>query len=154
MVSMIEQVGNDIRSTLVADSEFSVAKGWAVFQVDKDEDEDVDIEYNVPNVIYGAESIPTEYFMDSSRMMSAMFTLLINITEFTTDDTGLTKKRLVNYKLDKLQDILNDMTFSSITPIQFDTATGETAAKIPIAEDDFLYRGTVQMNIQYLDETT
>ena len=154
MSSMVEQVGDDIRAAIVGNADFSTGNGWTVFQVDKDEDEDVDVEYDVPNVIYGAESTPTEYFMDSTRLMTAMFTFVVNISEFTTDGSGLTKKRLVNYKLDQHQDVLNDMTFSSVIPTEFNTNAGETAARIPINEDDFLYRGTVQMSVQFLDETT
>ena len=154
MVSaMIEQVADDVRTAIVGDSEFSVVNGWTVFQVDKDQDEDADLEYDVPNVIYGAQSVPTDYFMDGSRMMTVTFTFVLSVSEFTTDSTSLTKKRLVNYKLDKLQNILNDMTFSSVTAIQFDTSGGEMAAVVPVGEDEFLYRGTVGMNIQFLDET-
>ena len=150
---MVEQVGDDIRTAIVGDSEFNTSSGWTVFQIDKDQDEDVDNEYDVPNIIYGAQSIPVDYFMDSSRIMSTGFTFVMNLSEFTTDSSGLTKKRLVNYKLDKLQDILNDMSFTSVTPINFNTSPGEIAAAIPLREDEFLYRGTVSMNVEYLDET-
>ena len=154
MVSaMIEQVGDDIKTAILASSEFNTASGWTIIHSAKDEDEDVDYEYDVPNIIYGAESVPTDYFMDGSRIMTYSFTFVVNLSEFTTDSTSLTRRRLVNYKLDKLQDLLNDMTFSSITPIQFTTSGGEGAAMVPMGEDSFLYRGSVVMEIDWLDET-
>ena len=154
MVSaMIEQVGDDIKTAITGDSEFNTASGWNIIHSAKDEDEDMDFEYDVPNIIYGAESVPTEYFMDGSRIMSSDFTFVMNLSEFTTDSSNLTRKRLVNYKLDKLQNILNDMTFSSVTPIQFNTGGGEMTAAVPIGEDDFLYRGSMTMSVEWLDET-
>ena len=150
---MIEQVGDDIKTAITGNSQFNTASGWNIIHSQKDEDEDVDFEYDVPNIIYGAESVPTEYFMDGSRIMTSDFTFVLNLSEFTTDDSNLTRKRLVNYKLDKLQDILNDMTFSSVTPIQWNTTGGETAASVPIGEDEFLYRGSVTMSVEWLDET-
>ena len=144
MVSaMIEQVGDDIKTAITGDSEFNTASGWNIIHSAKDEDEDMDFEYDVP----------TEYFMDGSRIMSSDFTFVMNLSEFTTDSSNLTRKRLVNYKLDKLQNILNDMTFSSVTPIQFNTGGGEMTAAVPIGEDDFLYRGSMTMSVEWLDET-
>ncbi len=150
---MIEQVGDDIKTAITGNSEFNTSSGWTVIHAQKDEDEDVDYEYDVPNIIYGAESVPTDYFMDGSRIMTSDFTFMVNLSEFTTDSTSLTRKRLVNYKLDKLQDILNDMAFTSVTPIQFNTTGGEGAAAVPVGEDEFLYRGTMTMSVEWLDET-
>ena len=57
MVSaMIEQVGDDIKTAITGDSEFNTASGWNIIHSQKDEDEDVDFEYDVPNIIYGYTS--------------------------------------------------------------------------------------------------
>ena len=151
-ISMIETVEDDIKTALNAETSFLQAN-FTFFSSENDEGEDVDFEYDVPNIIYGAESVPTDYFMDGSRIMTSDFTFMVNLSEFTTDSTSLTRKRLVNYKLDKLQDILNDMAFTSVTPIQFNTTGGEGAAALPVGEDEFLYRGTMTMSVEWLDET-
>ena len=52
MVSaMVEQVADDLKTSIIADSEFNTASGWTICNAVKDEDEDVDYEYDVPNII-------------------------------------------------------------------------------------------------------
>ena len=46
------------------------------------------------------------------------------------------------------------MTFSSATVIEFNSTVGETSARVPVGEDEFLYRGALGMNVTYLDATT
>ena len=152
---MIETVEDDIKTALNAESSF-LQPNFTFFSAENDEGEDVDFEYNVPNIIYGNESTPVDYFMDGTRMMMSDFIFQINIGQFNTitvGGTALTRKRLVNYALDKLQKTLNDMTFSSVDVIEFNTTAGETSAKVPIGEDEFLYRGALGMNITYIDAT-
>ena len=147
--AMIEHVEDDIKTAIDATGSFS---DFTLYSVENDEDEDTDFEYDVPNIIYGSEGSPVDYFMDGSRMMSTDIILQVNVDQFSTINS-LTRKRLVNYTLDILQDALNDMSFSNITPIEFNTALGETAARVPIGEDEFIYRGSVGMSITYLDNT-
>ena len=45
------------------------------------------------------------------------------------------------------------MTFSNVTVIEFNTTVGETAAQVPIGEDEFLYRGALGMSVTYVDAT-
>jgi len=154
-ISMIETVEDDIKTALNAESSF-IQPNFTIFSAENDEDEDVDFEYDVPNIIYGNESTPVDYFMDGTRMFSSEFVFQVNVNEFnsiTVGGTALTRKRLVNYALDKLQKTLNDMTFSNVTVVEFNTTLGETAAQVPINEDEFLYRGALGMNVTYIDET-
>ena len=152
---MIETVEDDIKTALNAESSF-IQPNFTIFSAENDDDEDVDFEYNVPNIIYGNESTPIDYFMDGTRMFSSEFVFQVNVSEFisiTVGGTALTRKRLVNYALDKLQKTLNDMTFSNVDVVEFNTTVGETSAKVPIGEDEFLYRGALGMTITYVDET-
>ena len=152
---MIETVEDDIKTALNAESSF-IQPNFTIFSAENDEDEDVDFEYNVPNIIYGNESTPVDYFMDGTRMFSSEFVFQVNVNEFnsiTVGGTALTRKRLVNYALDKLQKTLNDMTFSNVSVIEHNTTVGETSAKVPIGEDEFLYRGAVGMAVTYIDTT-
>tara|TARA_X000001382_G_scaffold112511_1_gene89804 strand:+ start:403 stop:876 length:474 start_codon:yes stop_codon:yes gene_type:complete len=154
-ISMIETVEDDIKTALNAETSFLQAN-FTFFSSENDDGEDVDFEYDVPNIIYGNESTPVDYFMDGTRMMMSDIVFQINIGEFTTitvGGTALSRKRLVNYALDKLQKTLNDMTFSNVDVIEFNTTAGETSAKVPIGEDEFLYRGMLGMNVTYLDAT-
>ena len=154
-ISMIETVEDDIKTALNAESSF-IQPNFTIFSAENDEDEDVDFEYDVPNIIYGNESTPVDYFMDGTRMFSSDFVFQVNVNEFnsiTVGGTALTRKRLVNYALDKLQKTLNDMTFSNVDVIEFNTTMGETAAQVPIGEDEFLYRGALGMTITYIDAT-
>jgi len=84
-------------------------------------------------------------------MMSTDISFSINVTENDTIN-GLTRKRCVNYLMDKLQESLDAMTFSNVTPIEFNSSGGQIAGKAQIGEDEFIYRGSVLMNITYLDE--
>jgi len=143
-----EKLLEDIDTALVASGNFS---SLTIYNVDLDEDEDTDYEFDVPNIIYGIESIPTDYFMDGSRMMLTDVSFNVNVAEFDTIN-GLTRKRCVNYLMDKLQETIDDMTFSTVTPIEFSSAAGQQAAKAQVGEDEFVYRGSVSMNISYLDE--
>ena len=152
---MVETVEDDIKTALNAESSF-IQPNFTIFSAENDEDEDVDFEYDVPNIIYGNESTPVDYFMDGTRMFSSEFVFQVNVNEFnsiTVGGTALTRKRLVNYALDKLQKTLNDMTFSNVDVVEFNTTVGETSAKVPINEDEFLYRGALGMSITYIDET-
>ena len=152
---MIETVEDDIKTALNAESSF-IQPNFTIFSAENDEDEDVDFEYDVPNIIYGNESTPVDYFMDGTRMFSSEFVFQVNVNEFnsiTVGGTALTRKRLVNYALDKLQKTLNDMTFSNVDVIEFNTTMGETAAQVPIGEDEFLYRGALGMSVTYVDTT-
>ena len=154
-ISMIETVEDDIKTALNAESSF-IQPNFTIFSAENDEDEDIDFEYDVPNIIYGNESTPVDYFMDGTRMFSSEFVFQVNVNEFnsiTVGGTALTRKRLVNYALDKLQKTLNDMTFSNVSVIEHNTTVGETAAKVPIGEDEFLYRGAVGMAVTYIDTT-
>ena len=154
-ISMVETVEDDIKTALNAESSF-IQPNFTIFSAENDDDEDVDFEYNVPNIIYGNESTPVDYFMDGTRMFSSEFVFQVNVNEFnsiTVGGTALTRKRLVNYALDKLQKTLNDMTFSNVSVIEHNTTVGETSAKVPIGEDEFLYRGALGMNVTYIDET-
>jgi len=143
-----EKLLEDIDTALIASGNFS---SLTIYNVDLDEDEDTDYEFDVPNIIYGIESIPTDYFMDGSRMMLTDVSFNVNVAEFDTIN-GLTRKRCVNYLMDKLQETIDDMTFSTVTPIEFSSAAGQQAAKAQVGEDEFVYRGSVSMNISYLDE--
>ena len=154
-ISMIETVEDDIKTALNAESSF-IQPNFTIFSAENDEDEDVDFEYDVPNIIYGNESTPVDYFMDGTRMFSSEFVFQVNVNEFnsiTVGGTALTRKRLVNYALDKLQKTLNDMTFSNVSVIEHNTTVGETSAKVPIGEDEFLYSGAVGMAVTYIDTT-
>ena len=154
-ISMIETVEDDIKTALNAESSF-IQPNFTIFSAENDEDEDVDFEYDVPNIIYGNESTPVDYFMDGTRMFSSEFVFQVNVNEFnsiTVGGTALTRKRLVNYALDKLQKTLNDMTFSNVDVMEFNTTVGETAAQVPIGEDEFLYRGALGMSVTYIDAT-
>jgi hypothetical protein len=154
-ISMIETVEDDIKTALNAETDF-IQPNFTIFSAENDDDEDVDFEYNVPNIIYGNESTPVDYFMDGTRMFSSEFVFQVNVNEFnsiTVGGTALTRKRLVNYALDKLQKTLNDMTFSNVSVIEHNTTVGETSAKVPIGEDEFLYRGAVGMAVTYIDTT-
>ena len=154
-ISMIETVEDDIKTALNAETDF-IQPNFTIFSAENDDDEDVDFEYNVPNIIYGYESTPVDYFMDGTRMFSSEFVFQVNVNEFnsiTVGGTALTRKRLVNYALDKLQKTLNDMTFSNVSVIEHNTTVGETSAKVPIGEDEFLYRGAVGMAVTYIDTT-
>ena len=154
-ISMIETVEDDIKTALNAESSF-IQPNFTIFSAENDEDEDADFEYDVPNIIYGNESTPVDYFMDGTRMFSSEFVFQVNVNEFnsiTVGGTALTRKRLVNYALDKLQKTLNDMTFSNVSVIEHNTTVGETAAQVPIGEDEFLYRGALGMTITYIDAT-
>jgi len=143
-----EKLLEDIDTALVASSNFG---SLTIYNVDKDEDEDTDYEFDVPNIIYGIEAIPTDYFMDGTRMMSTDVTFNINVAEFDTIN-GLTRKRCVNYLMDKLQETIDAMTFSNITPIEFSSTSGQIAGKAQVGEDEYIYRGSVGMSISYLDE--
>ena len=143
-----EKLLEDIDTALLASGNFG---SLTIYNVDLDEDEDTDYEFDVPNIIYGIESIPTDYFMDGSRMMFTDVTFNINVAEFDTIN-GLTRKRCVNYLMDKLQETIDDMSFSTVTPIEFSSESGQIAAKSQVGEDEFVYRGTVSMNVSYLDE--
>jgi len=147
--AMIENVEDDIKTAITDSGNFS---DFTLYSVENDDDEDVDFEYDVPNIIYGSEGSPVDYFMDGSRIMSTDIILQVNVDEFSTINS-LTRKRLINYKLDQLQDTLNDMSFTNITPIEFNTSLGETAARVPVGEDEFIYRGSLGMSITYLDNT-
>ena len=154
-ISMIEIVEDDIKTALNAESGF-IQPNFTIFSAENDEDEDADFEYDVPNIIYGNESTPIDYFMDGTRLFSSDFVFQVNVNEFnsiTVGGTALTRKRLVNYALDKLQKTLNDMTFSNVTVIEFNTTVGETAAQVPIGEDEFLFRGALVMSVTYVDAT-
>ena len=152
---MIETVEDDIKTALNAESSF-IQPNFTIFSTENDDDEDVDFEYNVPNIIYVNDSTPVDYFMDGTRMFSSEFIFQVNVSEFnsiTVGGTALTRKRLVNYALDKIQKTLNEMTFSNVDVIEYNTTVGETSAKVPIGEDEFLYRGAIGMSITYIDET-
>ena len=152
---MIETVEDDIKTALNAESSF-IQPNFTIFSAENDDDEDADFEYDVPNIIYGNESTPVDYFMDGTRMFSSDFVFQVNVNEFnsiTVGGTALTRKRLVNYALDKLQKTLNDMTFSNVDVMEFNTTVGETAAQVPIGEDEFLYRGALGMSVTYIDAT-
>ena len=154
-ISMIETVEDDIKTALNAESSF-IQPNFTIFSSENDDDEDVDFEYNVPNIIYGNESTPVDYFMDGSRMFTSDFVFQMHVNEFnsiTVGGTALTRKRLINYGLDKLQKTLNDMTFSNVTVVEHNTTVGETSAKVPIGEDEFLYRGALGMTVTYIDAT-
>jgi hypothetical protein len=130
-ISMVEKIEDDIKTALNAESGF-LQPNFTFFSAENDDDEDVDFEYNVPNIIYGNETTPVDYFMDGTRMFSSEFVFQVNVNEFNSIDVGgdtLTRKRLVNYALDKLQKTLNDMSFSNADVIEFNTTTGETSAK-------------------------
>jgi hypothetical protein len=144
----VEKLLEDIDTALLASGNFG---SLTIYNVDKDEDEDTNFEFDVPNIIYGVQSIPTDYFMDGTRMMSTDINFSINVAEFDTIN-GLTRKRCVNYLMDKLQESLDAMTFSNITPIEYSTGAGQIAGKAQVGEDEFIYRGSVLMNITYLDE--
>ena len=143
-----EKLLEDIDTALIASGNFS---SLTIYNVDLDQDEDTDYEFDVPNIIYGIEAIPTDYFMDGSRMMSTDITFNVNVAEFDTIN-GLTRKRCVNYLMDQLQETLDAMSFSTITPIEFSSSAGQRAGKAQIGEDEFIYRGSVGMNVSYLDE--
>ena len=152
---MVEKIEDDIKTALNAESGF-LQPNFTFFSAENDDDEDVDFEYNVPNIIYGNETTPVDYFMDGTRMFSSEFVFQVNVNEFNSIDVGgdtLNRKRLVNYTLDKLQKTLNDMSFSNADVIEFNTTTGETSAKVPIGEDEFLYRGAIGMAVTYIDTT-
>ena len=154
-ISMVEKIEDDIKTALNAESGF-LQPNFTFFSAENDDDEDVDFEYNVPNIIYGNETTPVDYFMDGTRMFSSEFVFQVNVNEFNSIDVGgdtLNRKRLVNYTLDKLQKTLNDMSFSNADVIEFNTTTGETSAKVPIGEDEFLYRGGLGMSVTYIDAT-
>ena len=154
-ISMVEKIEDDIKTALNAESGF-LQPNFTFFSAENDDDEDVDFEYNVPNIIYGNETTPVDYFMDGTRMFSSEFVFQVNVNEFNSIDVGgdtLTRKRLVNYTLDKLQKTLNDMSFSNADVIEFNTTTGETSAKVSIGEDEFLYRGGLGMSVTYIDAT-
>tara|TARA_R100000008_G_scaffold6233_1_gene3552 strand:- start:25 stop:498 length:474 start_codon:yes stop_codon:yes gene_type:complete len=154
-ISMIETVEDDIKTALNAETDF-IQPNFTIFSAENDDDEDADFEYDVPNIIYGNESTPVDYFMDGTRMFSSDFVFQVNVNEFnsiTVGGTALTRKRLVNYALDKLQKTLNDMTFSNVSVIEHNTTVGETAAQVPIGEDEFLYRGALGMSVTYVDTT-
>ena len=154
-ISMAEKVEDDIKTSLNAETGF-LQPNFTFYSLENDDDEDADYEFAVPNIIYGIEAVPIDYFMDGSRIMSTDVTFTVNISEFTTVTVGadsLTRKRLINYALDKLQKTLDDMTFSSITDLEHSVRLGEASARIPIAEDEFIYRGSVGMSITYLDNT-
>ena len=143
-----EKLLNDVDTALTDSGNFS---GVTIYNVDKDEDEDTDYEFAVPNIIYGIESIPTDYFMDGSRLMATDVTFQVNVSEYDTIN-GLTRKRCVNYLMDVLQETLDAMAFTSIKPIEYSTIGGQAAAKAQIGEDEFVYRGSISMNVSYLDE--
>ena len=144
----VEKLLEDIDTALLASGNFG---SLTIYNVDKDEDEDTDFEFNVPNIIYGIEAIPTDYFMDGSRMMSTDISFNVNVAEFDTIN-GLTRKRCVNYLMDKLQETLDAMTFSNVTPIEYNSSSGQIAGKAQVGEDEYVYRGSVGMSITYLDE--
>ena len=56
--------------------------------------------------------------MDGTRMMSTDISFNINVGEFDTLN-GLTRKRCVNYLMDKLQEGLDAMSFSNIHVLNF-----------------------------------
>ena len=143
-----EKLLEDIDTALLASGNFG---SLTIYNVDLDEDEDTDYEFNVPNIIYGIEAIPTDYFMDGSRMMSTDIAFTVNVAEFDTIN-GLTRKRCVNYLMDKLQETLEAMTCSNVTPIEYNSSSGQIAGKAQVGEDEYIYRGSVGMNITYLDE--
>ena len=146
--SALEKLVTDIDSAIVASGSFG---DLTIYVIDLDEDEDADYEFSVPNIIYGVDAIPTDYFMDGTRMMSADVAVTVNVSEFDTINS-LTRKKCVNYILDLLQDTLDAMTFSTVTPIEFSTTGGQSASKVAVAEDEFVYRGVITMNVQYLDD--
>ena len=115
--SALEKLVTDIDSAIVASGSFG---DLTIYVIDLDEDEDADYEFSVPNIIYGVDAIPTDYFMDGTRMMSADVAVTVNVSEFDTINS-LTRKKCVNYILDLLQDTLDAMTFSTVTPIEFST---------------------------------
>jgi len=147
---MLEPLSTDIKTAITDSGDFS---DFTIYRIDMDEDEDTDYEYDVPNIIYGTTNVPIDYFMDGTRRMSAEVVFNLSVSEFDTI-SGLTRKRLVNEKLDKLQDTLSDMRFTSLTPITHDCRGGEQVAKEQVAEDEFLYRGILTMAVEYLDATT
>jgi hypothetical protein len=126
-ISMVEKIEDDIKTALNAESGF-LQPNFTFFSAENDDDEDVDFEYNVPNIIYGNETTPVDYFMDGTRMFSSEFVFQVNVNEFNSIDVGgdtLTRKRLVNYTLDKLQKTLNDMSFSNAdVSVTYIDATG------------------------------
>ena len=113
---MLEPLSTDIKTAITDSGDFS---DFTIYRIDMDEDEDTDYEYDVPNIIYGTTNVPIDYFMDGTRRMSAEVVFNLSVSEFDTI-SGLTRKRLVNEKLDKLQDTLSDMRFTSLTPITHD----------------------------------
>ena len=78
---MIETVEDDIKTALNAESSF-IQPNFTIFSAENDEDEDADFEYDVPNIIYGNESTPVDYFMDGTRMFSSDFVFQVNVNEF------------------------------------------------------------------------
>ena len=154
-ISMVEKVEDDIKTSLNAETGF-LQPNFTFYSLENDDDEDADLEFAVPNIIYGIEAVPIDYFMDGSRIMSTDITFTVNISEFTTisvSGDSLTRKRLINYALDKLQKTLDDMTFSSVTDMQHSVRLGETSGRVPIGEDEFIYRGTVTMSVTFTDST-
>ena len=87
-ISMIETVEDDIKTALNAETSFLQAN-FTFFSSENDDGEDVDFEYDVPNIIYGNESTPVDYFMDGTRMMTSDVVFQVNIGEFTTITVGL-----------------------------------------------------------------
>ena len=155
-ISMVEKVEDDIKTSLNAETGF-LQPNFTFYSLENDDDEDADLEFAVPNIIYGIEAVPIDYFMDGSRIMSTDITFTVNISEFNTisvSGDSLTRKRLINYALDKLQKTLDDMTFSGVTDIEHSVRLGEASGKVPIGEDEFLYRGTVTMSVTFTDSTT
>ena len=88
--STLEKLVTDVDSAITSSGNFS---DLTIYVVDLDEDEDTDYEFVVPNIIYGVESIPTDYFMDGTRMMSADLAIAINISEYDTINSLTRKKR-------------------------------------------------------------
>ena len=45
------------------------------------------------------------------------------------------------------------MAFSSVTDMEHSVRLGETSGRVPIGEDEFIYRGTVTMSVTFTDST-
>ena len=82
---MVEKIEDDIKTALNAESGF-LQPNFTFFSAENDDDEDVDFEYNVPNIIYGNETTPVDYFMDGTRMFSSEFVFQVNVNEFNSID--------------------------------------------------------------------
>lgn len=147
--SILEYIEDDIKTALAAVATFDAFTKYS------EANDDIAADFyrtDLPAIIISIESVPSEHLLDGSLLNTADIIIALFIAWNYTEHS-LTRKRLMNYKLELLQNAINVMAFSSnVNLVSYNLRAGQGATKEPFGEDEdeFLYTGSIGMTVEYL----